>query len=711
MRPHPLLLTASLLALPLLAWSQAWGSGGRSGNAQQEHYEIDIYPGIERTDLQVTRSFSNPGLGQATLEIDLHLPCEASLSELRVLDGSGAWIDAQILEPRDADLRWQGHLADAAARGPGESQTNGDTAVLLSRDSSCEATLELYPIPPLQTRTLSYRLSFEPDYDDGSYSVALPRFQDIGEAAELKVHQGVEPGLSVAVNDLSLGARAQLELDGRDPTSLTMVASDPLRGLARAADLDLASLGAASSSRRLVAANLDLPRTLATLPPVRRVTVIVDASRSLEGYERKALTTAAAAYLERLGAEQPEAKAEILLVDREVRPFYYGYVPASWAADALLDLEFEAQNGSELGAALDAARALMAADRVQGPTQAKGGLAPVDWVLLLSDFELRADFELEDQRRAADASAVHMHVARVTDDDGALGFSPDTLSETWTAMAHESGGMGWRLDPSDADPELVGSEWLAPRRVWGLEFVREDADAHRERIPLAEAALAGTRTHWGEVLDEAPQSTRALFSGAVWGQTRSWVTAPDLDYGLGVAATAAMELDDYALSTEEREALAIHAQVVSRFTSAFALAAFAGPPAPPSGPKTVTSRTGRGGSGGCSMGFGARCGGVRMRLPTLEEGLAAAIAACPDAPAGELHFEVHAPEILAVDSLDRCLEEALWAVDLRDYDPVQDGLVVLRHGGGAAAARDGAASLSAEVVAAERRSELLAKLK
>ncbi|MCA9682801.1 MAG: hypothetical protein KC457_11435, partial [Myxococcales bacterium] len=71
---------------------------------------------------------------------------------------------------------------------------------------------------------------------------------------------------------------------------------------------------------------------------------------------------------------------------------------------------------------------------------------------------------------------------------------------------------------------------------------------------------------------------------------------------------------------------------------------------------------------------------------SLEDLVADAIGHCPKSPAGQLQFEVADREILAVDSLDRCLTREIWSIDLRQGDIVAPGLVVVEHQGGAAPA-------------------------
>ncbi|MCA9681440.1 MAG: hypothetical protein KC457_04525, partial [Myxococcales bacterium] len=631
-------VAGALLTMPMVAGIgghelRAWANSGMGGEAQSQRYDIEVIPGSERTELLVTRTFFNPTLFPSQLSIDLeHLDCSAALDGLEIQDGKGKWVAATLIDAQDAEQRWEMHVWGGDDLPSDQLAVNGDTAVRLTRDSwGCSGSLDIYPIPPLQTRTVRYRIAYVPSYAEGSYAVELPAFDDFDLPASLSLRAAADPSLAITIDDAVPGP-AQV-LDGEKSHTLSMRIADAGRGLLRAADLDLAALGGVSD-QRLVDVRFDAPAQLATLPPIRRVALVIDNSRSTDD-DREFLLGLAGVYAETLGKQYPGAEVEVFLFDREVQRFYFDFVSPTWAAEDLQKYERESRNGSELGAALDAARAALAeAASHDAPVSEGEGIAAADWIVLFSDLDLRSDFELAAQKAAAAKAGVRMHVVFDDAKDINRDFVPAALDNPWTAMAMASGGMGWRINPAGISDEEVAAELIQPQRLWNPALIRERADGSVARERLDAYAMAGEVQNWSllastaaapasEATDiedaeagndddddgdaayvdphEPTKTVRVSFTGEVWGQPRSWTTTGSDAHGRARAAALALE-EGSGLEEADRAALARYAQVVSPFTAAFAIASFEGTPASPALGGIGTLH------GGC-RGYSSRCGG------------------------------------------------------------------------------------------------------
>jgi hypothetical protein len=240
----------------------------------------------------------------------------------------------------------------------------------------------------------------------------------------------------------------------------------------------------------------------------------------------------------------------------------------------------------------------------------------------------------------------------------------------------------------------MARELISPTRIWSLRLELALAGGQHREVALVDWHQAGTSSEW---LDDARASVpleRAAFVGEVWGQRRAWTAEPSDAQALRVAGALATQASlggpralgggeaqkPAGLSAAARTALAYHAQVVSPFTSAWALASFSGPAAAPS------LRAGIGGFGGRGVSFG--CGGAhgsgfgRMSpTATIEQLTQQVLASCPDAKPGTLVFETIDLEIVDVVTDDPCLREQTWALDIWQTNSSGRRLITVEHGG------------------------------
>ena len=688
--PRHAAIIGSIGSTLLLGWGIGWGIVADASNpipsslpVEERVHEIELDVSPQGATLIVTRSLFNPGPLNAQVELPIPLPCSAALDqvEVRARDSAGAlvWRPAALLSASEASSRWQAWLDGP----PDATKTfmDADTAVHVSRsDWSCEATLEIYPIPPLRERTVSYRVFVPSSYDQGLYTIELPELSAYGRAVSYELDGGPDPAFTLRVDGQPINPGGAT-LDGAREHLLEFTPRDGGRGHVSAVDLDLSALVASSPMAlaalpadqdvtelpRVLMSDFEAPSELAQLPPVRRVVVVVDASRSVDAHAREQLVTLAGAYLEQLPqAGSAAARAEVLLFDREVRRVYHDFVPASWVGEDLPKLEIADGNGSEIGVAIERARGLL-----ERPSEAEGA----DWIIVLSDLYLRHDVAVEDTQRAAASASPRMHVVRA--DSRYPEFEPGPADDPWTAVARGAGGMLWDISDSSIDEQLAAAELIRPTRIWSLALELELAGGQQLERELDAWLAAGVTRHYADFAHRGPALARAAFVGEVWGQRRAWTATPTDETGRRAAASLATHDEQGALSDAERSALAVHAQVVSPFTSAWAVAGFDGPPAAQHMGLGTISLGGTGGSFGCGGALGHRIGHAPHSV-SLASLVQKALDRCA-ATTGSVGFETTDLEIVAVDSHSPCLEHQLWNLDISPTRSSGHKLVVVDY--------------------------------
>jgi hypothetical protein len=681
--PRRKLHVPCLAAAPLFAWLWAWAwawapsaaaSGPEvpgSGAVIERGHEIELSVAREGATLVVTRTLFNAGALHAEAHIPVPLPCEASVDEVAIQERDGSWRAAELLDPREASSRWW-HWKGGPEAGV-NAVLDADTALLATRDDyGCEAEFSLYPIPPLASRSISYRVFVPSSYAEGRHTIELGSFDAHGLPATLELEPPADPGLELFVDGHTQPTTKPTQLAGELAHDLVLKPRDRGRAQVRAVDLELAELvertpAAAAKlaakpeeapSEHLLMTELEAPSELAALPPIRRVVVLIDGSRSFDSSARDQLQALAGRYFEALVEADPHTpiRAEVLIFDREPRRIYHDFVPAAWLAEDLPKLEVGDENGSELGLALTRARELL---EDQGPTNGEGA----DWILVFSDLYLRADFDVAAEHQAAASTRPRMHFVRPAEDR--QDFGPALADDPWTAVARESGGMLWDTPSRSYDWYALAEELIQPTRIWSLTLeLQLEGGEHRE-LSLRPYLEAGETHRYTDFDHAGPGLERAAFVGEVWGQRRAWTAAPSEAAGRRLAASFATHDEHGDLSEASRTALAHYAGVVSRFTSGWALASFGGPaPAPSNG-------SGFGSIGGASS-YSIGCGGARghyasrvAQPQSFTELAEAVLAKCPDADEGSFSFETTEIEIVAVDAGDACVREQTWALDIR----------------------------------------------
>jgi hypothetical protein len=511
---------ARLLLLAPLTLIAVWGAGPDkraaaedhlSGSLSERHHAIEVVPGIELTTLEVTRTFFNPTFDHQQLGLRLDLPCEAILDGLQLRGpddarGREVWVPGKLIDPELASDRFSDFRFDGAGQA-----MEGDTMALLARPDGCDAELELFPVPPLRERSVRYRIQLPSSYGAGRYGVQLPAFELDLEGALLSV---ADPPAGFEMQVDGVPVAGAVELSGRAPHSLTLIPLDDRHARVSLAAIDLHELGASEEAQSLFAAELDLPTRLVDLPPVRRVVVAIDASHSLDSTSRLHLQALAVAYLDALTLARPDAGVEVLEFDRHVRRVHGEFVDPELASAQLETAMIESHNGSEPGLALAHARELLAAARQPGESG-------VDWVLLLSDLDLRDEYSLVAELEAAEASDVRMHVVRPDYRDRAL--TPMPADDPWMAIAQAAGGAHFGYSRHEWSLEQDGAELLEPNRVWDLRLIHRDARRRTSVIELAAELSVGESVLSLERL-AAPALDSVSFEAFSWASPLIWST-------------------------------------------------------------------------------------------------------------------------------------------------------------------------------------------
>jgi hypothetical protein len=640
----------ALLPTPALADSVA---GTRSELLLERDHVIRVSLDHGHAELVVRRTVHNGGErhDQAMFWIDVpEGSVAAGLRTLGELNGRPKWFAGELLEAETAAARYR-ELTGIGGYYPKDP-------ALLSWRSSTNLALQVFPVAPASNKTIEYTLHMPMAWEEGRWTVTLPRLGTEELAADAVISpahrldqvfvdgQPTGPSTRVVLND-----EVKLALARRDPPRLSgALAVEP-----------------AGEQRVLVHWDVEAAPELGAIPDGTHVVVAVDASRSLAEHEVEAGITAARATLHAF-AEVPGARAEVLVFDRHVRATAGAMAPV---ADVLALLEGAAPqqaNGSHVDVVLERAAALLA-------TAPRGASKRV---VVITDAMTRSALGRDRLAAFAKQTDALVHVAAIDEGDAEIARDDE---HDWAALVRPTGGLVWaaRAEADPTDPfatARVFEELARPVRIHELRVAAPG-------IPADDLTLPATLDE-GTGLDDlrfvARRVPHVVVTGELWAQPIKHVLRPDPDAGeLWAGLVFGTSLIE-ELPEADMMVLAMRGKVVSPVTSYLAIE-------PGVRPSTEGLDEGEafgvGGLGLIGTGFGGGGAGhgigrarldrdafLRARLREAGEACGVGKATLRATLETTLAEVVDVVSVTAGDAVAQtCVSERLWAIELPgDFD-------------------------------------------
>ena len=639
---------ASLLS-PLVAHADGFYAT-RSDRLVERAHDVAVTLYQDHARLIVQRTVFNGGSrhDQATFHIDL--PRGAVATGLRTfakLQGRPHWYDGDLMEAEAAAAKYQ-ELTGLGGHYPKDP-------ALLSWLGAGRLTLQVFPCPPGEDKRVEYTVQMPTEYVDGAYRITLPHL-GTGE---------VNTRIVVHPND----PLDQVLVDGR-PLAKTGVVTIPPAASAEVALLPHSQvrLGGAlavvpfAPARVFTRFRFEAGRTISSVPEGAYVVVVIDASRSVGDYTRRA----AAATVSSALSHFPGAKVEVLTFDRRVHPRYGQFVDVAQARADFEQLAIPGANGS----ALD--DALLIADRLL--QSAPAGAARR--VLAVTDGLARSQLTPERMRGAVGTSSAVFQLGIFTKGEPEL----QRLDEhAWAPAIRSTGGLVWEASGTNdanmaSDQVRIYEEWARPLRIDRLRLFSPDLALDTENGESFGYSLAeGQSASYSRIVDRKVSWVR--LEGELWATSVHEVLVPDTERNRRWAALIFGTDHLGELTEPEMMTLAMKGGAVSPVTSYLAIEP---------GVRPSTEGFDRDRLGGWHRTRAPRVrSGVSYasghtpyldRDAWLGEQLGRAWRACGGAPqSASVDFETTREEVVHVGSvhlpaddplLGQCLTEAVWSLVL-----------------------------------------------
>ena len=502
-------LLGLLLATPAARAGAVLDTAGRAGALAEAQHEVDVH--IEGVVARVTvrQIIVNPGKRPEQAVYRYDLPGDATVGDvsIRLADGrrsTTALVDATA--------------ALTPAPDPGGIGASPDLGMLrmIARDvppihgpaSQIRATYELrvYPIGPGEAVTVTTRWVAPLRYDDGRLSLRIPGRGDAANLMREQVRVSMRPPPGVAgfgavhgggttlAPGHAAGARAgrptsRVDAGFRAPPHGDLVI-DAALDFGPGAARPVVSFATSPIRDGIGALGLAVLTPPPSGPPAiapERLLLVIDVSRSLGAAGLEAAATLADALL---AAAPAGTRVEAILFDHAARPLFGGFRAndrdaRKALADALRPGDMD--NGSDLGAALDAARAVLRQQPAQvRPAQGfeRGVRAPT-LVAILSDGMLPLDLTA---RRALDRVGhdvlpeIEIFAATLVPDEAPV---PDTRDGVLPALAGKTQGraVAVRFGESAARARTLAAELARPAPLTDVSVEVGDAILERMDVP------------------------------------------------------------------------------------------------------------------------------------------------------------------------------------------------------------------------------------
>jgi len=616
----------------------------RSERLVETKHRVDLTLARGHATLVVERTVFNggPRHDEATFWIDVPAGAVATgLKTLGLLHGRPTWFDGELMEAEAAAAKYR-ELTGIGGYYP------KDPALLSWRHQTLLA-LQVFPCPPGQEKRVAYTLQLPTVYREGKHQLMLDPMGTESLLAQLSVRPaGRGDRVFVDGREVKPGARVKFERDHTLAFALVPSQRSVVEGTL--------AVRATPGNRYMRRVDLYAAPKLSEVPKQADLVVLLDGSRSVSEGMRLGAAAAAQAYLSHF----TDAEAQVLVFDRKVHAPLGGFASAEQARLDLAALQIQTQNGSDVEAALLEADRLLAGRSAGRPRR----------IVLFTDALTHSKMTPERLRAALPSSGALLHIGVFS------GFGASLVrfdEHPWQPVARASGGLVWQaaVDP-DASEALRSAfeEWARPLRIDRLSV-----DTHTPvELKLPEALAEGEAV--SELALDQDGISSVTLTGELWAepvQRTVAVSTPATQLWSALVFGSPL-LDE--LTEEEMMPLALYGGAVSPDTSYLAIE-----------PGVRPSTEGLEHVSGVGMGFGGSAPKVRMggtkigRLPFdhqawLKGKLAEAWRACGGRGSASVGFETTLAEVVLVDEArglayrdlvaDRCLEQAVWDLDLPD---------------------------------------------
>jgi hypothetical protein len=550
----------------------------RSALLVERTHTIEVRIGRGSARMVVRRAVRNGGerFDQATFHIDL--PSGAVATRLRtsaLVDGELRWFEGELLEAELAARRYQ-ELTGIGGYYPKDP-------ALLSWRAQQRLTLQVFPCPPGEDKTVEYTLTLPTTYSGGRERLLLPSMgtPEVTARATIFAEHPEDP---LFVDGSAVAHGKSLLLDGPHEIAIRPQVEGDLT-----ATLAMVPF---AERRALMHYRVATPPALSVVPRGASVVVLLDASRSMSEQQLLATRHAARAYLHHFAGTG--AQVAVVPFARFPRPRSSGFVGVHEAMRDLATAPLARANGSAIDAALGHARSLLETTAATAPRR----------VLLVSDLEVRSALSVAEMRRSLPPGTV-LHVSTIHHGSAFLNRD-DSGDDGWGGIARATGGLLWsaRARPADDEPARdVFEEWARPVRIHNVKL---------ELPGLPDEANEGFSLDEGEEVDKlglVPRGSPFLrVSGEVWSRKVTELVPASMDEGRRWSALAFGSPVLHELNEREMMPLAFFGRAVSPVTSYLAIE-------PGVRPSTEGLE-----SSGFGEGFGRGSGSHRTRSPFLRMG-------------------------------------------------------------------------------------------
>jgi hypothetical protein len=603
--------------------------------------------------LTVERSFYNPGDRPDQLRLLLELPHRAVATGLRTLgtlSGRPHWFEGQLVDAPRAEAAYQNltNLGGYPKQPP----------ALLSLVDDGYLELRAFPCPPKQNKVVAYTVELPLTYRNGRYVLPV---EPLGIKGQLATYtfQAARAGDTVLLGDQPLLAGTELTPKPSTPDSEALVVSLlPAPSVGIDGELAVVDTGAGRSYAHL---GVVLGPEISQVPEQATVVLGLDNSRSMRAGRGSIVALAAATLGHFRGAQ-----VQILDFSRTPNPRFPGFVDKAVAL-AALEAEMSGGPAPEPGNGSEVALALAEAARLVTT-------APEDAAKRILFFtDALVPPRITPGRVAASIvgtdAIVHLVQAPYRPERGWLHRDDD---HPWAIAARMTGGLAWK-----AENDGVGTACLELVRPTRLDYAIYRFSAGEDKECGVLDLAQGRGFEHDDVFDGAVRS--ATLEGELWSQPFLQTLYPDPKATKKWSTLLFGRRARHGLSEAEMGVLARRGRAVTEVTSYLSVEPGVRPSVGRRGWVSLRSESPFG------SGHGRLIGSHKTRAPRFVEGpfdpqaylaerLSSIYAKCGGTPGTvEISVETHFVEIAEVTitraseapTLDRCLREGIWALDLR----------------------------------------------